>query len=640
VHGIKSPLGYITGLKDGVLHVMNDTKIHALMVASIIMSLAVIAAVVPDYPIQSEARLNSFTSYEELRDFVAASTQYQSQYYLEGSRQQWNFFGSTTMQAKSEDSSMLPQYSTTNVQVAGVDEADIVKTDGTYIYVISNQSIVILKAYPPENIEILSRIRSNGGIRGIFINDDKLAMFEDTSYYNEYRTMIEPGFYYPYTQKTTIKVYDIGDRANPTLTRNISVEGSYLNSRMIGNYVYVLANQPIYITENEVTVPTITYPDRTEEIPATEIYYSNVTDSFSNYLNVFAVNILNDQQEPTHKTFLLGWASTMYVSPGNIYVTYSSYQNQGEATKIHRIRIDEGEIDYQASGEVPGYVLNQFSMDEHNGYFRIATTEGQVWARGESASRNNVYILDMELDTVGALEDLAPGETIYSARFMGNRCYLVTFKKIDPLFVIDLSNPTSPQVLGQLKITGYSDYLHPYDETHIIGIGKETIEGEGGNFAWYQGIKISLFDVSDVSTPREVAKYEIGDRGTDSPILRDHKAFLFDREKNLLVIPVTVAEIDPSKYPGELPPWAYGDFVWDGAYVFNISLEQGLELKGTITHLSDNSDLLKSGYYYQSPYSIQRSLYIDNVLYTVSEMKIEMNSLTDLSPIGEIALGA
>jgi len=221
---------------------------------------------------------------------------------------------------------------------------------------------------------------------------------------------------------------------------------------------------------------------------------------------------------------------------------------------------------------------------------------------------------------------------------MGDRGYLVTFKKIDPLFVLDLSDASNPQVLGQLKITGYSDYLHPYDETHIIGIGKETVEGEGGNFAWYQGIKISLFDVSDVESPKELAKYEIGDRGTDSPILRDHKAFLFDKSKNLLVVPVTVAQINPAEYPGEIPPYAYGDFVWDGAYVFRISLEKGLELQGRITHLDNGAEqLLKSEFYtYDFQYLVKRSLYIDNVLYTISDLKIKMNSLTDFSEINEL----
>lgn len=618
---------------------MNDTKIQALIIASIILSLAVVAAIVPDNLVNAETRLKSFNSYEELRNFITASTQYQNQYYYPEM-----LVGplinrlSTSDKSFGDGSSTLPEYSLTNVQVEGVDEADIVKTDGKYIYVVSNQTIIILKAYPPENAEILSRIQSDANIKGIFINGDKLAVFEDTGGYWQYQTLTKDGTYSYAPSKTNIKVYNIHNRADPVLiqTRNITVEGNYFNSRMIGDYAYILIQQGITVEENEVTIPKIIYPDRTAEIPATDIYYANVTDNFNNYVHVLAVNLDNDHQEPTVKSFLLGYASTMYVSQSNIYITYSSYQ-QTQATRIHRISIDKGTIDYQASGTVPGYVLNQFSMDEFNGYFRIATSEGHLLATGASAARNNVYILDMDLDTVGSVEDLAPGETIHSARFMGNRCYLVTFKKIDPLFVIDLTNPTSPQVLGELKVTGYSDYLHPYDETHIIGIGKETIEGKGGNFAWYQGVKISLFDVTDVTDPIEIAKYEIGDRGTDSPILQDHKAFLFDKERNLLVIPVKVAEIDPARYPGEIPDWAYGEFVWDGAYVFNISLE-GLELRGTITHLT-NQDQLKTGYY-QSPYSIQRSLYIDNVLYTISELKIKMNSLTDLTQIGEINLGA
>jgi uncharacterized secreted protein with C-terminal beta-propeller domain len=614
---------------------MNDSKIHAIMIITIILSLAVVAAVTPEYEAQG-ARLKSFTSYQELQNFVYTSSKYHGFYPIGESWEQWGLrpmFGS----GDASKNYALPEYSTTNVQVEGVDEADIVKTDGTYIYVVSNQTIVILKAYPAEEAQILSRITAKGGIRGIFINEDKLAVFEDTGFYGQYRTLMEyPSTYY--LERTFIKVYNIEDRANPTLTRNMSVDGSYFSSRMIDEYAYVLINQPSVTYQSNVTIPAIYYEDRTEPVPPTEIFYANVTDNFNTYVNVLAVNILDDQEAPNEKSYLIGYASTMYVSQNNMYITYSTYDSQIQGTRIHRISIDEGRIEYEASGEVPGYVLNQFSMDEFNGYFRIATTTGEVWAMGESASRSHVYVLDMDFDTIGALEDLAPGERIYSARFMGNRCYLVTFKKIDPLFVIDLSIPANPQVLGQLKITGYSDYLHPYDENHIIGIGKETTDQ--GTFAWYQGVKISLFDVTDVANPKEVAKYEIGDRGTDSPILTDHKAFLFDKERNLLVIPVKVAEIDPSEYPGEIPNWAYGDFVWDGAYVFHISLEQGLEFRGGITHITDNSALSKTWYYFGSPYSIERSLYIDNILYTVSELKIKMNSLTDLTEIGEVNLNA
>jgi uncharacterized secreted protein with C-terminal beta-propeller domain len=243
-----------------------------------------------------------------------------------------------------------------------------------------------------------------------------------------------------------------------------------------------------------------------------------------------------------------------------------------------------------------------------------------------------VYVLDMNLTVVGRLENLAPGENFHSARFMGNRCYLVTFKKTDPLFVIDLSNATNPLVLGELKIPGYSDYLHPYDETHLIGVGKNTVEAEEGEFAWYQGIKVSLFDVSNVTNPVQDASYVIGDRGSDTPVLTDPKAFLFDRSKNLLAIPVMVAKIDESKYPSPVPPYAYGEPVWQGAYVFDISLYHDLVLEGRITHLNIDMSINEQEYW------VQRSLYIGDVLYTVSDRMVKMNSLEDLSPIGEVAL--
>jgi uncharacterized secreted protein with C-terminal beta-propeller domain len=305
-----------------------------------------------------------------------------------------------------------------------------------------------------------------------------------------------------------------------------------------------------------------------------------------------------------------------------------------EKTMIHKISISGSNIEYKASGDAPGYVLNQFSMDEYNDNFRIATTTGNLW---EGNSANHLYVLDSDLKIIGKVEDLAKGEKIYSARFLGNRAYIVTFKKIDPLFVIDLSVPQDPKVLGYLKVTGFSDYLHPYDENHIIGVGKEAV---GGNeqFAWYQGMKISLFDVSDVENPKEIGKVTIGDRGTDSQALYDHKAFLFDKEKNLLVIPISLAQINKTQYENQyenIPDWAYGDVVWRGAYVFNIDLVNGIVLKGNITH--ENETANETNYYdYQS--QVTRSLYIDNILYTLSNRMIKANNLDDMSEISKVQL--
>lgn len=642
--------------------------------------------------------LNQFASYDELKTFLENTSNSGNYYYSRGGAFTLGFEDfSADVNAPQPAVPVEPtaaEYSETNVQVEGVDEADIVKTDGEYIYIVSGSNLTIVKAFPAEEAQILSKIVLEGGITGIFINGNKLALFENEyGVYPLYETDLPvplvdsdvvndstpdnekqvkptapsnqttspqvperpveeeiepvepfiPIVYEPPT--TTVKVYDVSNKANPVLSREFSVDGNYFSSRMIGDYVYMVATQYTYLYETDVFLPRVHSNNQTETIEATEIYFYNNSDTSYTFSTIVAVNIQNDAQEPTHETVLLGGTSGIYVSIDNIYMTFPEYnwqEDEAMKTKIYKAKIDQEAINFIAEGEVPGYVLNQFSMDEYNGYFRVATTlNNNNWRtfapENEPATKNNVYVLDSNLKIVGSLEDLAPGEQIYSARFIGNRAYVVTFRNVDPLFVIDLSQPTAPTVLGQLKVTGYSGYLHPYDENHIIGIGKETDYDSEDDFAWYQGVKISMFDVSDVSNPREVAKYEIGDRGTDSPILYDHKSLLFDKQKNLLVIPVLVAELDESNYEGEIPDWAYGEYVWQGAYVFDISV-QGISLRGQITHMDDNSDLLKSGYYFYSGYSVQRSLYIENVLYTISNMKVKMNTLDSLTEINSIEI--
>ncbi|WGM89192.1 MAG: beta-propeller domain-containing protein [Candidatus Bathyarchaeum tardum] len=654
---------------------MNDKKVFtALFIAIILVVASIPVYVYLNNPETSNPiKLNTFSSYEELKTFLENTSNYGEYWLRSGSKTLGLESFSSDATAPEPAVPVEPtaaDYSETNVQVEGVDEADIVKTDGEYIYVVSDTNLTIVKAFPAEEARVVSKIVLEGMISGIFINGDKVAVFE-TNYgvyplYEidlGYKAPVEiapseepdqpdgndlepvpliPIVYEPPT--TTVKVYDVSNKENPVLTRDFSVDGNYFSSRMIGDYVYMVATQYTYLYETDVFLPRVHSNNQTETIDATEIYYYNNSDTSYTFTTVAAVNIQNDAQEPTHQTVLLGGTSGIYVSTTNIYMTFPDYNwNEDEEmkTKIYRAKINQESITFEAEGEVPGYVLNQFSMDEYNGYFRVATTvNNNNWRTFTTGltSTNNVYVLDLNLNLVGSLEDLAPGEQIYSARFMGNKAYIVTFQNVDPLFVIDLTNPAAPTVLGELKVTGYSGYLHPYDETHIIGIGKETEYDSEKDFAWYQGVKISLFDVSDVSNPIEVAKYEIGDRGTDSPILNDHKALLFDKEKNLLVIPVLVAELDENDYDGEVPDWARGEYVWQGAYVLNISTA-GVNLRGQITHMDNNTDLLKSGYYYYyNGYTIQRSLYIEDVLYTVSGMKIKMNSLDTLTEINSVEI--
>jgi uncharacterized secreted protein with C-terminal beta-propeller domain len=303
-----------------------------------------------------------------------------------------------------------------------------------------------------------------------------------------------------------------------------------------------------------------------------------------------------------------------------------------QATVIHKIAIGPAGISYEAKGEVPGRLLNQFSMDEHDGRFRVATTSEFYSPYRGSTLYNNVYILDGNMEMVGELEGIARDESIYSARFMGDRLYLVTFQRIDPFFVIDMSGD-DPEVLGELKLPGYSNYLHPYDEDHVIGIGKETKENEFGGVE-VLGVKLALFDVSDVENPEAVDVYEIGGSGTDSEVLYDHKALLFDRSRNVLSIPVSIYPDynEPRPFDGEryVEPK-----VWRGFYVFGVDPEDGFSIKGTVEHFDDTSD-----YYYSYGTRGSRSFYIGDVLYTVTlNNLIKMNDMESLEEIGELDIG-
>ena len=293
--------------------------------------------------------------------------------------------------------------------------------------------------------------------------------------------------------------------------------------------------------------------------------------------------------------------------------------------------------------------MNQFSMDENNGYFRIATTKGDIWRNDENTSKNNLYVLDDELKIVGSIEDIAPGEKIYSVRFMGDRAYMVTFKTVDPLFVIDLKDAKNPKILGALKIPGYSDYLHPYDENHIIGFGKDAVEvvhkdnkgNEIGRNAYYLGMKIAIFDVTDVNNPKEMFTEKIGDRGTDSELLNNHKALLFSKEKNLMAFPITVMEVknkDKGIGPNTMPE--YGSFVFQGAYVYNIDLTNGFELKSKISHISDEEYLKSGGDWYGSNKNVERILYISDDLYTISKGMVKAHDMNSMKQKGELTITA
>lgn len=522
-------------------------------------------------------------------------------------------------------------YSTTNLQVEGVDEADLVKNDGTYIYMVkdSDDSVRIIQAYPVDTLAEVAKItfddaQFSPGV--LYITDDTLVVIGRT-----YAS-------YTYTQ-TSVYIYDVSDRAAPVLERSLTLDGSFSGSRRIGATLYLLASySPYMYGEYDLNAILPSYTDSIEDdgasqnlVDCTDVQYFPREENFA-YLITAAIP-LDAETSITSDVFLGdGYAENVYVSSTHLYTTMTNYDYNdyyydwtNARTIVYRYDLGDGTIAYADRGKIPGTVLNQFSLDEHNGYLRVATTQGNVFDT-ENPATNNVYILDDAMDIVGSLEGIAPGERIYSVRFLGDAGYMVTFKKIDPLFAMDLSDPYNPVVLGELEIPGYSDYLQPYDETHLIGFGKdaedaseEETAARNLDFAWYQGMKIALFDVSDMSNPQQLFSEGIGDRGTESDILYNHKALLFDASQNLLAFPITVAEVSSPSADAN----TYGDDVFQGAYVYTVNLTNGFSLRGTMTNFPEGQSYFSS---WDEEY-IDRIIYIGDNLYTIAQGMITANDI-------------
>lgn len=564
----------------------------------------------------------------------------------------------------------IRDFSTTNVQVEGIDEADIIKTDGNYIYVAWGDQISIIEVVSEAEQKIVNQFKVPGDPFDLFLEKDTLVVLSRDSGYYDY---VAYDNYWPLQESETgAFIYNISSRESEELEREVKIEGDFVTARFRDGIVYMVSSKYFNSDQgaNNIEEVIVQLQDTqiSEEYQAIadcdEISYYG--DSVNSFVSVTAIPI--DGSE-SNSRLILGDAQNIYMSHQNLYLATldREYEECEEReprrrpveprpfwdlseeevtseilleppgcyrrildtnTEVYKLAIDQTDIAFAAKGVVNGTILNQFSMDEYGRNFRIATTanDNEGWNRD---SYNNLYILDEDLNEIGSVENLARGEQIYSVRYIGPRAYMVTFKTIDPLFVLDLSNPEDPEVLGELKIPGYSDYLHPFDDNHLIGIGKEAVE-LNSNTALQQGVKVALFDVSDVTNPIEKSTIEIGDRGTDSAVSYDHKAFLFDRERELLVLPIDLNEI--SVKDENFDSWQYGDRTFSGFYVLNVN-EDGITERGRI-----GEEINQEEYFYglsQDP----RSLYIDNNLFTLNNGVLRVNNLETLEPVNELRVG-
>lgn len=512
-------------------------------------------------------------------------------------------------------------HSVTNTQVQGIDEADIVKTDGSYIYISGRRAVRIVSAKDGNMKDVSSiKLAEDKSVNEIYIDKGRLVILgtryerqvSDPVYDSNAKSdaisskMLIPRYSKNYS---FVDIYNISDPQNPVFIKGHEMEGNYNTSRKNGNIVYLITNTYVYQNILPVMKDTVAGNQYTPlEIKDVMIMPGHRA---SGYVVVSAVNIFNNDKTEIEAVTTSG--HMIYMNGSSLYLAASDYNGLTEITKF---RINGMNMGYAGSGKVNGYVLNQFSMDEYGGNFRVATT---------GDNDNNLFILDNSLNVCGSVTGLAKGERIYSVRFMEDKGYIVTFRTIDPLFVFDLSDPKNPKVTGELKIPGFSNYLHPVGENKILGVGQDTYEiyrkdssGKEVVVGTRQGgIKLSLFDVSDMGKPKEISNYVLGDSGSYTDLFYDHKAAMFDYNSNTVVFDATYTDEASDKYK-------------HGAVVFNYG-DSSLKLKGVLDYIEPEV----SGIYI--PYG-RRAVYIGNVLYYIQDGIISSYNYETLTPIQTLVL--
>ncbi len=536
------------------------------------------------------------------------------------------------------------QYTDTNVQEPGVDEPDIIKTDGQFIYVVSGGFFVILDSWPASDTGELARYGIEGNPISMFVQGDRAIIFSTVWDFAAITQDFAPRTFA--LLKAT--VVDVADRSEPALLRETYFEGMFNEARMVDGVVHVVmrswisagggsgsggvvsaaasggALEEVFPRYMDTVYSDGGTPGVVNSICACQSVYRPPVPDGAGVITIFSID-LADPAGATGSVALLGDGGVVYGSQKSIYVAspnyaqvWSSEWEPGARTAVHRFALGAGaSASYQASGVVRGWVLNQFSMSEHEGAFRIATTE-PGWLM-DADPVNSVYVLvqeGRELKEAGSITGLGkPGESIFAVRFLGQRGFVVTFERTDPLYTLDLSEPSSPKVAGELEAPGFSTYLHPIGRDHLLAIGQNTAGS----------VDLSIFDVSDFAAPRLANRVSMG-AGTYSEAMYNHKAFTYFPALGALAVPVTAWSGAPADYPGLE--------VFNGLYLYHVDPQKGFTWLGSIDHSSFYNDRQNMQWYY--PESVRRSLFIGNELdgyfvYSLSGRGLKATPFDDLT---------
>lgn len=482
-------------------------------------------------------------------------------------------------------------YSKTNLQELGVDEADVLKTDGKYLYVLKATGKVLLIRAQRENLEIegsIELLALNETFRDMYVDGDILNVIAEGAKTEMQQDEEDEDYYAVDTQNyTKLYTYDISDRAQPKLSGTVEQQGYYATSRKNGDYLYLFTQySPMLKSASDIDgyVPAV----NGARLESTDVYLPEYRNS-SEYLVISSIN----NQKPDEildKKAIVSAAENFYVSQENIYIANMNWNGKETMTQLLKFHYEDGSISAVATGDLKGYLNDTFSMNEYKGYLRIVLTDNS----GET-QRNALYVMNDSLEVTGSIQDIAEGEDIRSARFMGDTGYFVTFRNMDPLFSVDLSDPQNPKLLGELKITGFSSYLHFYGENLLLGVGDEVDPETGA----YLGIKLSMFDISNPADVKEVHKYVLKDV-YDCSLLYNYKDVMIDVEKNV-----------------------FGARFAENYMIFSYDEENGFENVFT----ENVKDIYYSSYY--DGISGARGCYIDDTLYLVGGGQIRIYDMAD-----------
>ena len=539
-------------------------------------------------------------------------------------------------------------YSETNNQVVGVDEMDNVLTDGKYIYTMNQNKVQISLAYTvvdgPDVLSLYKTFEYSDTYcdaeqfypQGMYVDDDYLIVignqynWECKVYDGGDVPAKDEGYGYEtywVQNSSSIKVL-VYDKSNDfELQDEYLMNGYFTGTRKIDNDLYIVTNNYIPFYDEDVNIDDYlsTYKvNGVENVAAYEDIIYIDGSSPNSFTTFYGIDL--DTTEVDMETVLGDSGYNLYVSNENMYLVGAVYYFwpmvdyvdveepvYESKTAIMKVSINDGEVEYSGTGTVSGYTLNQFSMDEYNGYLRIATTTG--WF-GDNVN-NRLYILDEDLNEIAVLENLGkPGETIKSTRFVGDYAYLVTFEQTDPFYVINLSDPTAPAVEGELLIPGFSTYLQPLNEDFMLGIGF------GDNNGGTQGLKISIYDISDKSHPVVFDEiiFDYSEFGWGySSVTYNHKDLLVSLSKGIIALPFSTYSYNENNFT-----YSYSS----GILVYDIDLVNGFTFNGFVSHGIDSADQ-------ESAYDVYvyKSKFIDDYFYTISNKYIKVSTIEDTQTI-------